>query len=84
MKIIAIISIVLIAGCDVNQYSPHNAMETHVCTVSEFTRVKAEATYCAENTGYLGAHCLGTAIVRICSLNVRFHPLPPARELNHE
>ena len=42
MKIIAIISIVLIAGCDVNQYSPHNAMETHVCTVSEFTRVKAE------------------------------------------
>jgi hypothetical protein len=79
MKIIAIISIVFIAGCDYkfDQYSPHNAMETHVCTVSEFTRVKAETTYCAENTGYSGAHCLGTAIVRICKLNVRFHPLPP-------
>ena len=82
MKIIAIISIVFIAGCDykLDQYGPHNAMETHVCTASEFTRVKAETTYCAENTGYLGAYCLGTAIVRICKLNVRFHPLPPIEE----
>lgn len=66
---IAILTIVL-WGCE-NPEPPEWQMAPQIydCTEEQTKVVQQEAKFCMDNTTYFSNYCLGTAMMRNCSLN---------------
>ncbi len=79
MKLLFIIFVVALAGCNPQQMAARNAWETapldYLCTEVEMVRVERESKWCKENTNYLGTYCYGSAMMRSCAAK-RTEPKP--------
>ena len=65
MKIIFLLIVIGLSGCDINE-DWQSAAQNYKCTTEQMERVKSEAVWCKQHTDYFNTYCYGTAIIRNC------------------